>query len=502
MRFRPIRSHGRNELRRKLEALDGRYSNGNKLFVVEGPQFFDYLVADIASTRESVLGNCYQWGKAGDGVVEMTSNALQSAARNGAVSGLTLDGFGAMRGFVEPLLSTTAIRRYHPVRPLSALRQWEPHGDVEGNSSGDVIVPTGRAADLVASEAVRSDLPGRRKLIAVNLSADPSDSDEVTILRRSLTLAAGRLNRLHAFVRSHAKGWAMRNVNGSPAVAWESGHNMTYKWRSNYERDGDRSLVHPRYDVALRIEGPGAFDKEANMRVIWDRATPDPRQVRRKAAVLDRDAPWETAPEPGPHHWGDRRWTGGVLTLQSLGVIDAAKTKRGMEALIEHIERSESRFIIVGPYLELPPEVVEALSAKKAANPKFRVDIVTNGTGNNQRLARQLGIIQYPDLLDRGFDVYEFDGPGMFHCKMQLGDVDGEMVVAIGSENPNDRSFSLDVEHKTYVFDPACARHLTNITYNLLDRCTKVEKSHLPHLMAEFRTGFAALTDLVGREFA
>ncbi|HEX2064589.1 MAG TPA: phospholipase D-like domain-containing protein, partial [Acidimicrobiales bacterium] len=112
------------------------------------------------------------------------------------------------------------------------------------------------------------------------------------------------------------------------------------------------------------------------------------------------------------------------------------------------LQLSRERVRMAAAYFVPDDHMLELLCA--TARRGVQVDLLVNGPNADKGISRVASEAQYSALLDGGIRVWCFQ-PTMLHLKTML--VDG-LVASVGSANFNSRSFVLDEEVNTVIFDP------------------------------------------------
>lgn len=516
---KPKLADNRPALIRRLRTWGGRYSSGNDLTVVAGDTFFSFLEADIRSSSGFVLATFFSYGasprnlwpssRRNDKIAARTVAAMTEARERGCQIGVAVDGIGSFLPSVGPLCEIGVdVRRFHPPIP-SGLLAWAPTGRGWSQRSSEIFDHGG----FLAPETRRAIAPQVDAALAAARSRSPDWA----------YATARRINRLQVGVRTHAKGVVLAPDADTPVerlVAWDGGFNHRTPWITNerirssrppaarnpdheveralrytYDWLGRTSRVNPRFDVALRIRGPGARNKGLGILRIWEKSVRMPHDRWRGATALRPDQTrWEMLRQGAAHLTeplpGTDVYTGGVIALESMGALGGNGPSANTMTNVEMIAAAHSRVVIVTPYLEVPRVELEAIAAKKRENPDFEMIYITNGDGNDMAQARRAGRAQYETLLLLGAKVLEYAGEEMFHWKCTVADPgpNREVVARIGSSNDNERSSGTDVESDTVALDEAAASRLAAITTQLSSASREITLDNLPYLLAHERS--------------
>lgn len=138
---------------------------------------------------------------------------------------------------------------------------------------------------------------------------------------------------------------------------------------------------------------------------------------------------------------GAPREQGDTIARTYLLAINAARKS----ILIEHA------YFIPNPTLQR--------AVADAARRGVRVEILTAGPHIDVPLCRTAARLTYPELLQAGVRVWEYQ-PTMMHGKLMI--IDDHLVIA-GSANFDDRSFFINDENNMHVLSPSFAREQTEM---------------------------------------
>ena len=116
------------------------------------------------------------------------------------------------------------------------------------------------------------------------------------------------------------------------------------------------------------------------------------------------------------------------------------------------ISAARKSLLIEHSYFSPNPTLLDALL--DAARRGVRIELLVPGAHTDATLIRTLGRLTYPQLLDAGIRIWEYQ-PTMMHGKLIV--VDNHLVIA-GSANFDDRSFFINDENNLHVLSPAFAR--------------------------------------------
>lgn len=155
---------------------------------------------------------------------------------------------------------------------------------------------------------------------------------------------------------------------------------------------------------------------------------------------------------------------------------------------VEAIHNARRRVWLMTPYFVPDAAVLLALTSAALSGLDVRVLLPRR---NDSRLVRAAARSFYPDLLEAGVRIYEFQ-PRMLHGKALLLDDD---LTVIGSANVDPRSFFLNFELCVLARDVGVAKALAERIESDLKESVRVSRHWRPH-------GWRAYADSVARLFA
>jgi cardiolipin synthase len=198
----------------------------------------------------------------------------------------------------------------------------------------------------------------------------------------------------------------------------------------------DPRITPPRYDYAVRIEGPLAGEVRATAAQLWHKTSWS--QMRRRARS-------DPAP-PVPPRTGSQR--------AALVIRDSVRHRRDIEkTYLAHLRRARVEVIIACAYFFPGRRFRRALL--EAARRKVRVRLLLQGKIEYPLLhyaSRGL----YGTLLDAGIEIHEYHA-SLLHAKVALFD---RRVSCVGSSNIDPLSLLLAREANVFVNDVAFAAEL------------------------------------------
>ena len=200
-------------------------------------------------------------------------------------------------------------------------------------------------------------------------------------------------------------------------------------------------------DTQFEVTGPAVRNLEAAFYENWIKAG------GRSAPALDERRPPQGTGAQSVVLWSTPK--GGASRVKLLYLLSIAAARQTVD--------------IQSPYFVLDPSTRWVLDEARARG--VRVRILTDGDVTDAGPVKDASRHEYQDLLDRGYEIYEYQ-PTMMHVKATM--VDGVWSV-IGSANFDNRSFELNDELTVGVQDVPLARELTAHFEDDLRRSTRLE---------------------------
>ena len=211
----------------------------------------------------------------------------------------------------------------------------------------------------------------------------------------------------------------------------------------------------PRFDFAVRVQGPIAVQADASMRTVWWRMqAADAARARhlREASAALRAVPARAHQQQAEKSGAPRGVRAAFLLRDNL------RHRSGIEsAYLRAIAQARSDIIIANAYFVPGRRLRRAL--KLAAKRGVRVRLLLQGRYEyflQFHAARPV----YGNLLEAGIEIHEY-APSFLHAKVAVIDADGPNPWAtVGSSNLDPLSLLLAKEANVAVADPAFAQEL------------------------------------------
>lgn len=241
-------------------------------------------------------------------------------------------------------------------------------------------------------------------------------------LSEALLIKRNRLRRMHR---------KLAGIDGR--VAFVGGINVIDDYDAPLD---DPRTTPPRYDYAVRVEGPLAAEVRATAARLWHKVSWS--QMRRRAAL-------DSAP-PAPPPAGSHR--------AALVIRDSMRHRRDIEnAYLEHLGAARAEAIIACAYFFPGRRFRRALL--EAAQRKVRVRLLLQGK-IEYALLHYASRGLYGALLDAGIEIHEYNA-SLLHAKVAVFD---HRVSCVGSSNIDPLSLLRAREANVFVDDVAFAAEL------------------------------------------
>ena len=202
----------------------------------------------------------------------------------------------------------------------------------------------------------------------------------------------------------------------------------------------------PRYDYAVRIEGPLAARVRAEAVRLWTRVA--------WATLGRRWRGFEILSRAGPRRWQGQEAPAAGSQRAALVVRDSLQHRRDIEkAYLEQIDAARAEVLIANAYFF--PTRRFRLALARAARRDVLVTLLLQGKADHP-LHRYASRALYRSLLAAGVRIYEYH-PSLLHAKVAV--FDGR-VATVGSSNIDPFSLGLAQEANVFVEDREFASEL------------------------------------------
>lgn len=208
----------------------------------------------------------------------------------------------------------------------------------------------------------------------------------------------------------------------------------------------------PWVDVMLRVEGPAVHDLQSLFAQDWHMETgEDP------AAVLTPPQPSAAREGPAANSW-----------VQIAGTGPAAQNLAMRQLVQTAIHSAREELILTTPYFVPDSATMSALTA--VARCGVDVTLVVPER-NDSLLVGAASSSFYEEMMSAGVKIWEYQ-PGLLHAKTIT--VDGRLAV-VSTANMDRRSFELNFEVSTVVYDPDFVGRLRLLQRSYQDRARRVD---------------------------
>ncbi|MBB6498581.1 cardiolipin synthase [Pedobacter cryoconitis] len=325
---------------------------------------------------------------------------------------------------------------------LRALREASHHIHIEyyiyeddeiGNQIKDVLIEKARAGlqvrliyDDFGSRSIRDKVVD--ELIAAGVQAFP--------FYRILFIAlANRIN-----YRNHRK---IIVIDGG--IAFTGGINVSDRY-INSEKRPDQLYWR---DMHVKITGPGIYYLQYLFICDWNFCADE-----------------ELVPQRDFFH--AREDNGGNAILQIAASGPDSDNPTILLSLIQAIGMAEQEILITTPYFIPGESLLDALVV--AALSGVRVVLLVPGKSDS-RVVAAAGKSYYGDLMASGIEIYEYQ-KGFIHAKTMVSD---KQLSVIGTANMDNRSFELNFEVNSVIYDSHTAEEMTRIFYQDLEDAIRID---------------------------
>jgi len=126
------------------------------------------------------------------------------------------------------------------------------------------------------------------------------------------------------------------------------------------------------------------------------------------------------------------------------------------------------------------PDSLAIATFVEARKRGVRVEIIVPGPHTDAVVVQSASRSRWPDLLDAGVEIYEFQ-PTMYHCKVMIVD---DVWVSVGSTNFDDRSFRLNDEANLNIYDAQFAQEQVAVFEQDKLRCRRIARAEFKNRSA------------------
>ena len=233
-------------------------------------------------------------------------------------------------------------------------------------------------------------------------------------------------------------------------VAFVGGINITDDLR--YDYDPDRRLPAPRWDFAIRIEGPLVAQIQREAEAEWAR--------QGKLGLLYRIGMMRIAPLPTPR-------VGSKQGLAAFVVRDNLHNRRTIQrAYLRAIGNARHSVVMANPYFAPGRKFRNALAAAAARGVEVKLLLGVGEFWLQDSVAQSF----YPKMLKRGIKLYEYRKTQL-HAKVAVVD---SVWATVGSSNIDGLSLFLNHEANVVVKDAVFAHDLRRYIEQAITESTPI----------------------------
>lgn len=126
------------------------------------------------------------------------------------------------------------------------------------------------------------------------------------------------------------------------------------------------------------------------------------------------------------------------------------------------------------------PDSLAIATFVEARKRGVKIEIIVPGPHTDAVVVQSASRSRWPDLLDAGVEIYEFQ-PTMYHCKVMIVD---DVWVSVGSTNFDDRSFRLNDEANLNIYDAQFAQEQVAVFEQDKLRCRRISRAEFKNRSA------------------
>ncbi|MEX3611009.1 cardiolipin synthase [Rothia sp. LK2588] len=145
------------------------------------------------------------------------------------------------------------------------------------------------------------------------------------------------------------------------------------------------------------------------------------------------------------------------------------ETENNLRLINYLIYNAEHRIVICSPYFVPEETLLQALTTAALSN--IKVTLIVNEKGD-QFLPNMAQRSYYEQLLAAGVRIMQYPQPTVLHSKYMIVD---DAYSFIGSSNMDPRSFGLNMEVSTFIFDPDMVNELEDVSREYVAVCKEIE---------------------------
>lgn len=165
----------------------------------------------------------------------------------------------------------------------------------------------------------------------------------------------------------------------------------------------------------------------------------------------------------------------GAATVRALASGPDVTVNATRDAFFIALTSARVQIRLMTPYFIPDEAILQALRTAALQGVDVRLLLPSSATTAHERLTLRAARTWFPELLDAGVRIWEYEG-GFLHAKALVVDDD---LVLLGSANLDTRSFRLNFELSTVIRDPGLAAAVTEVFRADLDRSREVVRAAL-----------------------
>jgi cardiolipin synthase len=163
----------------------------------------------------------------------------------------------------------------------------------------------------------------------------------------------------------------------------------------------------------------------------------------------------------------DDQQSGGNAVMQIAASGPDSDNPTILFSLIQAIGMAETEILITTPYFIPGESLLDALVV--AALSGVKVILLVPGKSDSKMVAAA-GKSYYGEMMSAGVEIYEYQ-KGFIHAKTMVSD---QQLSVIGTANMDNRSFELNFEVNSVIYDNHTAREMTKVFYQDLEDAQKI----------------------------
>ncbi|QNK64222.1 cardiolipin synthase [Pedobacter sp. PAMC26386] len=202
-------------------------------------------------------------------------------------------------------------------------------------------------------------------------------------------------------------------------------------------------------DMHVKITGPGIYYLQYLFICDWNFCADEELIPQRDFFLADED-------------------NGGNAIMQIAASGPDSDNPTILFSLIQAIGMAEKEILITTPYFIPGESLLDALVVAALSGVKV---VLLVPDKSDSRMVSAAGRSYYEDLMDAGVEIYEYQ-KGFIHAKTMVSD---QQLSVIGTANMDNRSFELNFEVNSVIYDSHTAQEMTKIFYRDLEDARKIK---------------------------